>query len=1752
MKEGEMVTMSTFEVRATSVKRLAQDTNRPVWCHLSIAEVGYAERHYGGLRDERAWGLGTLYPGSGDAAAEGVIYGLDARLASRLMLRANVSFSGQASPLIALHILRRYLRTCHVMQKQACLSSATSPATPTGTSSLATTHANTVVASGSHRLSSSASLMRGDEMRTAEKKGQVHPSPFLLFFKIVREARDVVAGGGDLGVVSGASHITPAGGGLPMIHWGLVWRFFQTLNRESPAWFSVIPEEAGDLARYVIDALCRGADPWMSLNVARTVSSRHIVDGLDMSLWLLHRLDASHHTEEACEVTRKVFRWLLVDVGVHLLPQLHHHLIPASRVLIRLGLHEELRQFYNAVLDNAYTFSEGFRADFMRVMEDLVCPMCSSILPERDVYVERSCPLCLTVVPAKDPSALPSFQLSNEHVASLREKRKALRERGRRRLHERINRWSKGGGGDGAGESVPPHEMGVTSSPSSMRPPPDASSVFKREILGDTVPLIPGVSVKEGMPLFPLEGGSHGTGSEGADDSEVPFDVHAAMEESSRRLQLQEAARRYALAQRGVVIAVARHLAAPPSLLASDASSAMLQHQQSEWKHGQQSKLLMHIRMDGPWTCVWCQEHNSEWSSRVECAACGAETGPSAPWRHFAYADSGDVMTEIRARIANAGERPVDAVVAAYMLMVYRRAVMLRATPHDHERIDQLIRRLCWQHERVLAGYLYVRFVPPRLRCKNNTLWAVATLFGCSEAEYAAISPQELSHNEEKFFQTIFTSTTCKVCFGLHAWKTCPIITRDFSSTARVSINMTMEEKQRAMLQHLRLVVEAALRCGTDNSRLVVDAYTTFVKSPYRELFAEVHSAEVNRLSILLSHYHQYRRAAFVLCHIPLHLRDDRAYLAMTHYFNVPAEEARELLRKRSTVGVEDESHPNFVQVALTCCMCLDERHASFECPRLVQWMNDVDAHYAAVAVTAAEAALYDPLRGNQRAKRLRAQVDGWTSAGPERLHAFYRFLLQRVDSFHEEVQVDGDDDHDTTDAATAASAARKPQRRIDAADLIVYAVNKTIAKLAAVGHEKGACRLYARSPAGFISRHATCAMLRMQRFSEESIRTLLNSGTAASSLSSSPSSMDDETVVGVFSEAAAAAAVPMQCRCLLCFDVSHSYLDCPELAAQPTNAAKLEYVATQVGGIRCTIDGIRAATAYVYHMYNFGNLTGEMLRAHPSLVRALLRLIRRSFATGQVAAGARVLRRIPTELVPPTRVYTDLWRAAGLLEEAVEERRAQLVAIYEAEGLVPDIDNPPARQTYTNQLVTNLSRTLHDDLCRHCYQHGHTLATCSVFHAEVSFGRDYVAAYRMSMMSEQLDRDWQDAYLLKLADFFLAHRLFMPYHIVGVTNALNAIAAMWSFRGEPGIAMRHLLAIAPAYRRRQAFKHILHALHIPMADINRVLANVYFAPDEFSSFFSSGKRRDDSPALTGSDGGNGSSSVSGGAVAQHLLMPKPAIRDVAMSAVFNHFPEALAALEKSEERMAMIRRRNATQRTVTAPHTGAATTVAKEGTIKPSPGTAVSKNSAVEASSPTHSPALRVMQSGDILTLREDFDPVLTELEVAVGMKLGSRHVLFTSAVDILTAANKSEDVRRDMPASSPSPRTVASAAVEGRRGEETRHASREPQESDGATVVTLFTKEAQQRRPEGKKGEPRRWEDERDGKRSSPSPHGQKRETFGHSAPRQQQGKQQQRQQQHYSKQPRYHERQQRQQQRQGKRGAGGNTPRHSKGQS
>lgn len=1093
-------------------------------------------------------------------------------------------------------------------------------------------------------------------------------------------------------------------------------------------------------------------------------------------------------------------------------------------------------------------------------------------------------------------------------------------------------------------------------------------------------------------------------------------------------------------------------------------------------------------------------------------------------------------MEELRGRMSNCEARPVDAIVAGYLLMLYRRTFQLRATPADQDRLLRLVEVLCRLQERVLAGYVYTRLIPVSQRRLGIPLSSLAQVCGQDMSPaYQALTQAALTgpDADDIFFNAVLGAQTCRACFGQHDWRLCPIFTRNFATSEsaagegsrRTTISLSPEEKQRAVLERLSQRIQQAVASlspsvaepqpepepasssssppvllppGKPSAQLVVDAYTAFVSSPFREIFAELHASDANRLSLLLSRVQQYRRAAFVLCHVPPPQRATEAYLRMVHYFNVTEAEALALLERPPTPTAPSKGattsgsrgtappisaarHVNFVQVTQTCCMCLDARHASHACPRLDEWLKGVQrlarsgsgstSSGAAgdSSLSPAAAALLD-IEGDARLRRrLKAQVDGWTTAGPERLHAFYRYLIAHVDLLRPA-------------AFVSTGAGQQPaRRRADLDDPLVYAVNKSIAKLSAVGQRSGTYRLYAHAPVECVSAATTAAVLRMNGFSDESVRVLLTrasasstDGTTIESDSDSFASSRGTSLMQHAPLAARTAAVPVRQCCLVCFSPDHAFVECPELAAASTEVERLLVVLRNVAGIACVHDGIGAAAAYVYSEYNRGRLSADMMRSHPELVTELLTLTRRCFATRQLHHGVRVLRRIPVEMVPPDAAYVDLWRAAGLPEAEVEQKHAQLLALLDAEAVRPSIDPLPPRPTYTNAFLSKLSRTLHDDLCRHCYEHGHTIATCPLFHAEVGFGRDYVAAYRMSMMSEQLDRAWQEAYLLKLVDFFAAHYLFMPYHIAGVANALNAIASMWSFRGEPGIAVRHLLRIPPAYRRRQAFKHILHCLRVPPAEITKRLGDFYFAPDGNAAAVEQQQKGSGSPSISRYHAQQQQEVV----MAQHLLLPKPAIRDVARRQVFDQIPAAVAALEESEERMAEIRARH--ERRGSGSGSGSITAEVRERLRQQKseqPGrrpAEIGDTGLPHAAASFHAPALRnVMQSGDIAQLREDFDPILSELEDAVGMKLGSRHTLFTSTIDILSAAAAATAASSPAPAP-PSPSALSSSASPsastGKRSGINAAAPSSPtfsQAMEAEVVTEVQTRHAPPRRP-------------------------------------------------------------------------------------
>ncbi|CAD2220049.1 hypothetical protein AGDE_13935 [Angomonas deanei] len=1570
---------------------------------------------------------------AGSSVQVGVQYALPAEVASRLLLRCGVHQQRQSSPLLALQIIKRYVKYCEVLEQEVTRLEAELEKEEESLTWWRSTHGGSDATA--HKTKAVQTLR--EKVTSARGAAVPHPTPFLLFFKIVSEAREymsayhpqeemevVTAVQGEEGAQTTASSATAAAEAsptvvstthapLPVVHWEVAWFYFKLLNRKNDKWHHnayLTPEEAKDLSLYVLQIIMRGADPWLTLNVARSMARRHIIDGVEVSLWYIHHIDVSHHSVEARSVLRLLFRWLLQDVGVHLHPHLHHHLIPAARVLVQLHMHKDLVLFYNVVIDNVFYFSENFKLQFMKVMGDLVCPVCQSILESHDIYHDRSCSNCMSVIAPMPADHVPSFHLSEEHAEHMRERRKLRRDASKQRLRQNVRRLQQSDG-----------------RPAAPRKPMDAVSLFEKKVLSDAAPLLPGVTVMSDVQLFPSERAEDAT-EDGGDRYNVT-DVSALHQEAARRMEQHRHSRRVALLERGVDLAVVEGEEAKEQV-----TPAAPHYTRAYTPTG----VVAYTNKEGSWTCFWCHGENSEWSSRLQCGSCGAQTGPGAPWRTFKYTSAkGDVMDEIRARIANSAGQPIDAVVAGFLLMLYKKAFKLRAVPHDYERLDTLIERLCLLHERVLAGYLYVHLVPHKLRQRGaKSLQLLADLFHSTtpgeENTFPTLTEEELHkpEMEEQFFQKVFTKATCKVCFSTHDMKDCPLITRDFTtieaekgkSTVGSAINLSPEEKQKLIFAHLKTKIESALEKGQTEVRYVVDAYAAFVTSPFREQFAQHDDKACNQLSILLSSLKQYKRAAFVLCHIPVEKRWSETYLKCVAYFNVTEEEALQLLGKEGTPRTH---HPYFSQVTRTCCMCFDEPHASAQCPNLRRWISEAEGLLRHQSSTSRQ------VSDSQLLRRLLAQADGWTSAGPERLFTFYRFLLDHTHLLHNHPII--------TLQSLQAGLPEHPRKRVEASkNPLVYATNRTIMKLFKDGHVSYAYRLYVHLPPWCITPQTTRALLEENKFTEEGIEAMLAASVDGS---------HGATVYAADSVVHRAAA-PLNGRCVLCCEVGHDLYHCPELSGKSV-VERCLYVIQHVASICVYSAGVNAAANYIYHLYNRGLFpTSEALRDcygdgegdnrgngpvkinnNGLLVLNLLQLIRKCWAAGELASGMRLLRRVPVEYVPVEPYYTELWKAAGLSEAEVEEKASQLNSILHAAQMVPvslsysksqqSVANSP-RVTFSSSFLSQYSDTVFSGLCRHCLLASHQLSSCPTFHEEVSFGRDFVAAYRMSVMSEQLTAEFQHCYLVLLVLFVTRHMPFIPYHIAGVANSTNAIAAMFSFKGEVGIAVYELLKnVYPQYRRRQVFRHCLNVLQVTPQQAHELLGNFYFPPDPNSNTSSNSKQ-----------GGGLANAV----VAQHLLLPKSAIRDVAVRQIFSHFPVAMKALEEAPSRMQSILQMNQTNKTPTnltnivalhqADHSGEKTEEAykreRDAYQKDLNENFQRLLAQYRTDGDNHKNGM-MMQHGNIQTLREAFEPLLSLLEDCVGIKLGSRHVLFASAIDILTEkdnhTNKKEEQKKDSP---------------------------------------------------------------------------------------------------------------------------------------
>jgi hypothetical protein len=1365
--------------------------------------------------------------------------------------------------------------------------------------------------------------------------GALHPAPFLAFFKCVQDVRDPHAK-------------------TPMVHWKLVLRHFQQLNKSCPTWYASHPAEAADLVKYVILACSSGANPHLTLQLARVAASRHILDGVELSLWLVHRMVLSHHVEETKEVAHRLVQWLFHTVGIHLLPRFHAQLIPLARNLLNIEAVEEVGFIYSTIIDHVSVFSEEFRLQWMDTMRDILCSCCGSVFHDLNVHNDRVCGTCMHVTPAKSIAEAPSYVLTAEHLERLRKRRKVAKREGQQRLRNLVT----------------VHET-------SSRAPMTSEAVFKARVLASPASSKGGdsavVDASSSIAILQIGDTSHFQ-SLILDKDASETDVRAAVEEASRRKDLIEGVRsRYKLMN------TTSHAVTVPSTIPQ-----LQHHVQQQFRAAREQAILAQIvKIDGAWKCVWCQEPNTPSDSRVTCSACAAETGPEASWRTFLSQGTNDIQNEIRARIR--GGDAADAVIAAYNLMVYRKSFLMQATEIDFVLLEDLVRHLVGLHERVLAGYLFMRMIPASRRASSFGLMKeLAILFG-NEPKFVKAMQQidalKVSVDAVVFDAIFNGEQTCKVCFGQHRWEQCPIVTRDFTST-RVSINLTPEEKKRSAYQHLKQSIAAAVAAtigaspsgernvtkssganasySSHDIALVHAAYQTFLSSN-REPFAMEHPVDTNNLSRALSFVGEYVRGSFVLLHIPVHMRLNATYADAVGYFGVSNDDFSMLMQKRSAIGIDNGSHPNFVQVTRTCCICLEKQHASFLCPKMTGWAKEVKHLMHAGSGSGSDVVVAGAER-MERVARLRAQVDGWVYSGPERLEAFQRFLIENLE-----------------DLITTKTEETNPA---------FHAFNKTVLCLQERGKHSNALRLYTRLPSGFVSRGTTMAMLVAAGYQPDTIPKMMQRGSyGGRDLVFQPND-----------------------RCLCCFETGHSFLDCPDVLGF-ASGIRIMRVMTTVGSIRSSNCGILAAADYVYHQYTFSHLSSEMLRAKPDMVQKVLWLMHRCFASGLVSRGVRLLRRVPVEMLE-IHHYESMWRATSMPEDLIAERLQNLQTLFNDQQLTPSSTSPQRRISFPKEFITGIAALIHGDHCRHCYEYGHHLSGCTQFHEEAEFGRDFIALYRVATMLVNLYERERLGIYATLVRFVLEHQLILPYHILGVHNGMNALSASLSMDHEPGLGFRVLQVLPPAYRKRHAMHYALHALGMSKLDCINVLRDFHVTGDA-------------PPPLLQHRGDEHASGTALSPLAmepQHLIVMRPPIPDILFDSVIGAAEGGKAAVANAEARLEQLvaqgmkprafvsdatereemqlpidfsqtlkeltqtQVKNIVSTTASAGAVAASTVSFQNGSDFMAPSQAV----------PSAGPKpYRIKQVCDIAGLRESFSPIMDFMELVSGAKLGSRSPL-------------------------------------------------------------------------------------------------------------------------------------------------------------
>ena len=805
------------------------------------------------------------------------------------------------------------------------------------------------------------------------------PSPYYAFFIVAKstlrgkllEAADI-----DDSALPQASILrsSPTRGSL---HWRCVWQIFQCLNSKVPNWMDLLSHSQVEaLSMAVLETMLVRAPPVMCLYTARRIVKAGIMSEVYCAVLLLKRLP-ENILSPALPVMRRLYAWLVQRYPVQ--SGWPFDVLVVANALIRVDLFDCVADLYDGIFQGIHSYSSEQKQKIVDTFVDIVCPECANILRSGDVHTQRTCMNCFATITKKGEEELPSFQPTKEIVQASKRRNREVFKDSIKALRARPDMGS-----------APPERV-------------DPLARLRREVLEE--PVLP-AKVSLGSREIEL--------SLPADQLEIK-DVEALRTVASRKHEIESRSRALQGSSTDVsLLSLMTKRAELPSttslkpLLAGfDTAALFSTSPQGDARAADEPPRMadsMQKRAPGEplfvkstvklWDCIWCGEENKP-ETRTCCAACGAETGPDSVWRTFLFCP-GSGQTETKAKPTNleeldfrltdvGGKTREHVVAAAYWVMLYQKKFLLTADGAKIRLLNGLVLALCSYKERVMAAYVYFRLIPPAYR-ETESIPPLMRLFG-QRASPKNVPPVAIAR--------IIGKTTCTTCFDLeHTWRECPLIARRVLSRPGAAGRGDQSRLAKPIMSHTERI-ELEERVLKKSIEAIADfhagkrAFTLFLELTEPLRFCKGNVGDANQLVQSLLAFGHRKRAAYVFNHIARHQRANASYELLGKWYGVSADEMAPQLRNRR-LGDPDSPHPYFAQVIGVCCVCMEEAHAAHMCPIFAKW-------YTAELSAAQNGKIQYRFRGLTAGQ---SQAKSFCMSGPERLDAFYKYLLQVSSDF--------------------------------------------------------------------------------------------------------------------------------------------------------------------------------------------------------------------------------------------------------------------------------------------------------------------------------------------------------------------------------------------------------------------------------------------------------------------------------------------------------------------------------------------------------------------------------------------------------------------------------------------------------------------------------------------------------------------------------------------------------------------------------